>query len=100
MKTYLFLLSWIENSDSASGEKTLVHSQDDLVKQFWDENEHIFAVVLKVPSGVEEKETASKWGYAEAFFNNYTAYDSVSLCNEIPNNTEFPFEIKTVHIHP
>jgi hypothetical protein len=77
-KRFLFLLCWVEGSDSASGDLTSVHSQDDLLPQFKDDNEHIFALYIEAPN----EEIASAFGYKRAFFDNYTAHDTVSICDE------------------
>ena len=74
MKSYLFLLAWVEGSDSASGEKTKVHSHKDLYPQYNKGNEHIFALVITAPN----EKIAYLAGYAEAFHENYTGCDSTS----------------------
>lgn len=92
MKTFLFLLAWCEGSDSCDDD-TNVRSQSDLMPEYLKGNEAIFALEIKGDITVE---TAQKWGYTEAFFNNYTAHDSVSECVEIPGGTIHPREIKSV----
>jgi hypothetical protein len=79
-KRYLFLLAWMEGSDSSNGDPTGVFSQDDLLKEFRNGNEYIFAV--EVHSHSEDE--AATIGYRDAFFENYTAYDSLSTVEEIP----------------
>lgn len=84
MKSYLFLIAWFDGSES-SGEKTKVHKQEDLYKQFKKGNEHVFAVVINLPKAnsnrlfEEHDETmAQAFGYKAAFHANYTGHDSTS----------------------
>lgn len=71
---YLFLLSWRQGSDSTAGENTNVHCQDDLLAQFLAKNDNIFALLIENAS----EDVANAIGCQKAFFDNYTAYDSVS----------------------
>lgn len=92
MNRYLFLLAWVEGSDSASGEETKVHSQDDLYPQLMAGNEHIFAVEVRC----SREDIAAAYGYREAFFDNYTAHDSVSEVQELEDNWVSPETLKCI----
>ena len=94
MKRYLFLLAWVEGSDSASGDYTNVHSQEDLHSEFMKGNEFIFAVDIHAPND----EIACAFGYAEAFYDNYTAADSTSTCLEVNETDTFPSHVKTINV--
>jgi len=74
MKKYLFLLAWVEGSDSASGDPTNVHQQKDLWTEYQRGSEYVFALVIQAPN----EEVAEAVGYARAFHDNYTGYDTVS----------------------
>lgn len=87
MRKFLFLIGWVEGSDTAvdndpinGGGKTGIHNQDDLLPQFKAGNENVLAVVfhILVPQ-VDAKEIATAFGYKEAFHHNYTAHDSTSI---------------------
>lgn len=78
-KRYLFLVAWVEGSDTASGELTQVNDQSDLVPQFLTGNQHVMAVEVFAPN----EEIAYAFGCKEAFDNNYTGHDSVSMVVEI-----------------
>lgn len=88
MKSYLFLIAWFDGSESSGGEKTKVHKEEDLYKQFKKGNENVFAVLISVndshppirlPEPEEPFETvATHAGEAAAFHANYTAHDSTS----------------------
>lgn len=82
---YLFLLAWCEGSDSASGEETKVHSQEDLIKQYWTNNPHVFAVEVIA----NNEHIASAFGYQKAFFEGYTANDSVSTIIHMDSDPMF-----------
>lgn len=84
MKRFLFLLAWISGSDGEEDafgpdEHTKVNSQEDLTTEFFGGNETIFAVEIFAPNTT----TADALGYKEAFFDNYTCYDTLSICREI-----------------
>lgn len=102
MKRFLFLLAWAEGSDSAGGDATEVQSQQDLMPEFLKGNQHIFAVEIQVSTFEDDddvSEIASKYGYAEAFYNNYTAHDSVSVTTELPANYKIIFPCKRVMVN-
>lgn len=94
MKSYLFLIAWVDGSESSGFEKTKVHKQEDLYKQFKKVNEHIFAVLIDVyypPDKIasEQVETlALNAGEAASFHSNYTAYDSTSDMIEITRHVQ------------
>jgi hypothetical protein len=79
MKKYLFLLAWVEGSDSASGDATGVFDQKDLLPEYIKGNEYVFAVRIVAPN----IDLAANFGYTEAFHENYTGYDTVSNIFEI-----------------
>lgn len=95
MKKFLFLLAWVEGSDSAD-EDTGVHQQSDLLPQYQAGNEHVFALVINVPNSGNETDIAATYGYAAAFHDNYTGYDTVSVCLE--NADEFEIQEDTEEI--
>jgi hypothetical protein len=74
MKRYLFLLAWLEGSDSAGGDLTGINKTDDLYPQFVAGNDYILAVDIIAPND----EIAMAFGFWTAFRNNYTALDSCS----------------------
>ena len=92
MKRYLFLLAWMHGSDSASDDPTNVYSQDDLRKQFDLGNEYIFAVDIHASSA----DIAAAYGYKLAFFNNYMAYDSLSVLIRINKRLKLEPHIRVV----
>lgn len=101
MKFFLFLLAWVEGSESAGNDKTGVIKQSDLMTQYLRGNKHIFAVEIAVPgsfliSSKDAKEIAYRFGCTEAFRANYTAHDSVSICQAIHNNLQHPRKITTI----
>jgi hypothetical protein len=77
MTNYLFLIAWIHGSETAP-EDTHVHDQDDLLPEYLKGNEEVFALLITAPN----EEVAACIGYKEAFFQNYTAYDSLSFLEE------------------
>lgn len=79
MKRFLFLLGWVDGSDSACGEKTDIHQQRDLLYQFKLGNEHVFAVQVETDS----ETVATHVGRSIAFGDNYTEYDTVSMLYEV-----------------
>lgn len=83
-KRFLFLLAWWSGSDGEAdnlepGEHTRVCKQEDLLIQFKKKNENIFALDIWAPNA----EIATALGCKEAFFENFTAHDSVSSLEEI-----------------
>lgn len=78
MNTYLFLLAWVQDSDSMD-EDTNVYGPEDLFKEFENGNEQVFAVFVKAPN----EDIANAFGLAGAFHENYTGMDSVSTCIEV-----------------
>lgn len=95
MHRFLFLLSWIDGSPS-DDEGTCISSQEELMPAYLEGNPFVFAVEIQVPMGGNEEEIASKWGYTEAFHNNYTAEDSVSICESLSSDFQHPLPIKTI----
>lgn len=102
MRRYLFLLAWVEGSDSSADEPTGIHDQDDLLPEYKKGNEHVFAVEIRLPqismNEFIDYEIAKRYGYAEAFFNNYTAHDSVSTLEEIDDTFVHPDKIKVITV--
>lgn len=92
MKRYLFLLAWIDGSDSACGENTKVHCQEDLTEQFDNGNENVFAVDIHASNA----DIASAYGYKMAFFNNYTAYDSLSVLVRVNKRLKLKQHVKVI----
>jgi hypothetical protein len=82
-KTYLFLIGWVEGSDSSGGESTSINEHTNLLPEYLKGNEHVFAVLI---NGARSETEAENYGYKEAFFQNYTAYDTVSDLIEIDSN--------------
>lgn len=110
MKSYLFLIAWVHGSDSSGFEKTHVHKQEDLYKQFKKGNEAIFAVRINIVSGYLRLEKAleaivQQYGYAAAFDVNYTAHDSTSDLIKVTRHVQkvldriTPEFLKTVEVH-
>ncbi len=89
---YLFLLAWVDSSDGACSEETHIYESDDLYPQYTQGNDHIFAVEIWAPSD----KIAWALGYQEAFFDNFTAQDTVSDLVEIGQDEELPFEVKSI----
>ena len=79
MKKYLFLLAWMDGSDGAGGDPTSVEEQDDLLLEYENGSEYVFALRIEAIN----EEVASKYGYAAAFHENYTGHDTLSTCLEI-----------------
>lgn len=75
---YLFLLAWINGSESCCG-PTNVDGSNDLLPEYLKGNEEIFALRVDAPT----EYLAGRLGYAEAFHENYTGYDTVSTLVEI-----------------
>lgn len=80
-KRYLFLLAWASGSEGEedANEKTKVHKQEDLLKQFKQGNDAIFAVEIWAPG----YDVAAAVGYREAFQENYTGYDTLSVLESL-----------------
>jgi len=91
-KRYLFLLAWVSGSEGACGEETHIYESDDLYPQYTLGSDNIFAVEIWAPSD----KIAWALGYQEAFFNNFTANDSVSDLVEIDLDEEVLFEVKSI----
>ena len=95
MNKYLFLLAWIQGSDMAAGEETKVHNQEDLLPQFEDGNEHIFALAM---FNCPNDEVATIIGRSEAFDNGFTAHNSLSTVIEIDKDHEAFDLCKTIDV--
>lgn len=81
MDKYLFLVAWIHGSDSSFGlPETHVHKQEDLLKQWQANNDQVLAILV---SNAPNEKIAEGLGYREAFFQNYTAHDSLSQVIEL-----------------
>lgn len=82
---FLFLLSWVEGSDEAiDNEHRGVKNQDDLLPQFIVANDGVLALIVdlkgcNLPQHTQE-EIASAFGFAHALNNNYTGYNTTSIC--------------------
>lgn len=81
MKHYLFLMAWIQGSESAFDVDTEVRKQEDLLIQLNKGNENIFAVHLTADAGISES-LLMALGYKEAFFAGYTSQDTLSTWEE------------------
>lgn len=92
MNKYIFLLAWVSGSDSACGESTNVATMEDLEKEFFKDNEHIFALEIHADS----EAIAYALGCKTAFFNNYTANDSTSTLLEFPATGKLPRNLPVV----
>jgi len=79
MKKFLFLLCWIDGSDSACGEATGVHNSEDLFPLFELGNDYIFNVIITA----ENAHVANFIGKGAAFDDGYTSPDTVSVVIEI-----------------
>ena len=91
-RRFLFLLAWVSESDGNCGEVNDVNSQDDLRHQFDLGNTAVMAVDILLPDyGSRTEDIAAALGYAKAFDANYTAYDTVSMIEEIDLDTELRF---------
>lgn len=95
MNRYLFLLSWVEGSDSAGGESTGIHEPHDLLPQHLNGNKHVFAVEIQADS----EEIATVYGRAAAWHDNYTAYDSVTDVVLLVANHEHKNPITVITAH-
>ena len=99
MHNYLFLIAWMENSDTAIDLPDElypfgVETQEDLLPEFKRGNKNVFAVLIKFVhhlAGADLGEMASALGYKEAFFHNYTAHDSLSVVLS-------PYDIKDIDL--
>ena len=84
MKTYLFLLAWVDGSEGAQnvGVDTNIHSSDDLLPEYnkckkqVQFGEYIFARYIVAPN----EKVAEAFGYSQAFHENFTGYNTVSTC--------------------
>lgn len=95
MKTYLFLLAWIQGSDSADGEETNVNKQSDLLPEFLAGNDSIFAREIVAPN----KDVANVFGSAAAFHDNYTGANSLSVCLDCKNlPPDCEYELDEFHV--
>lgn len=80
MHKYLFLLAWMDGSPGAD-EETHVHDQADLLPQFLAGNEAIFALTIEVGSNiVQHARVATAIGQSEAWSENFTGEDTLSVC--------------------
>jgi hypothetical protein len=75
---YLFLCAWVQGSPSAEDNQvdTGIFSSDDLLPAFQAGEEEILSVIVE---GAPNEEEAATHGYAKAFHENYTGYDTVSI---------------------
>jgi hypothetical protein len=87
-------MAWVEGSDTALSEPTRVYSQEDLLPQFHAGNDYVYAVAIDAPN----EETATAFGYKEAFFDNYTARDAVSMIMEVDHSFVLPSHVKQVKV--
>lgn len=94
MKRYLFLLAWISESEGSGYRCTDVDGTEDLYDQFMIDNNDVFAVEIFAPN----KDVASAYGYQAAFFENYTANDTCSICIEIADDLKIPDVNKTINL--
>jgi len=76
MKTYLFLLAWVDGSEGAGGDDTNVDDQDDLLPEYNKGSEYILSLYIVAPN----EKIAAAFGYSHAFYENYTGYNTVSTC--------------------
>jgi hypothetical protein len=76
-----FLIGWIEGSSGACGDKTGIHTQDDLLKGYLEGNHHVNAFDIEGPEDY-------LWdiGAAKAFLHNWTAIDSFTIVIDEKNN--------------
>ena len=84
MRKFLFLIAWVDGSDSDHhnndyhGSGTGIHKQDDLLPGWLNHNENVSSWELEA----HEPNDATNEGYREAFFANFTACDSVTALYE------------------
>lgn len=104
-KRYLFLMAWVVGSEGAYGDATRVHSQSDLMPEYLKGNEHIFAVEIVDGCNpfnwecvLPPVDIAYALGCKEAFDNNYTAYDTVSVIDELDDSFQHPAPVKTIQL--
>lgn len=81
IKNYLFLMAWIDGSESAL-EDNGVRQQEDLLVAFNAGNDNIFSLLITSEDYVPEC-MLDAMAYKEAFHANYTAHDSLSMMVEI-----------------
>ena len=82
---FLFLCAWVSGSDSAHDNLadpfTGVNGQSDLLPQYKAGNRNILTVGVCLPDNLPHaKDIAYAVGCREAFSDDYTAYDTVSIC--------------------
>jgi hypothetical protein len=85
---FLFLLAWMHGSEGAENNgtpETKVNKQEDLIKQFKKGNENVFAVEVFAPS----QDIANAIGCREAFHDNFTGYDTLSIIMPLAANEKF-----------
>lgn len=76
MNRYRFLIGWIEDSDSAGGEKTGIKFEQGRVRGLTAANPSVSVFVYELPSHFEEWAWHVGAGYA--FSENFTGHDTVS----------------------
>ena len=72
---YMFLLAYVSGSEGNCEEDNNITCSDDLIEEYKAGNPAIFAKEYYAFS----EEEALAYGYRDAFFENYTAHDTVSI---------------------
>ena len=73
MRKFLFLIAWVDGSDS-DDVGTEINEKKDLLPGWLNRNQHINGWEIEA----DEPYEAENEGYRKAFFANFTAHDSVS----------------------
>lgn len=101
MRKFLFLISWVQDSESAraAGENTRIRKQSDLLLSFYNGSQYVFAVVISMPKLpeqflIKDMDLALKAGYASAFFAGYTATDTLSDIFEVDKKLQASIDKK------
>lgn len=71
---FRFYIAWVDGSDGACGDETKIKSTSDLVPEYNKGNEHVSMRVIEA----DTIEQALDKGYRWAFFENFTACDTLT----------------------
>jgi len=84
-RKYRFYIAWLAGSNNAGGEDTGINSVEDLIPEYYKKNEHVTTWDIEA----ENEGQANVIGYHNAFFDNWTAIDSVTDLEDITYEDEF-----------
>jgi hypothetical protein len=84
VRKYRFYIAWLQDSDGGCGDETNIFQSEDLIPEYNNGNGHVSCTEIEANT----LEQAYDKGYRWAFFENFTAKDTVTVCEMVAEDTD------------